>query len=145
MKKIFCFFIILLFSKFILSNEIRTSFINVHLKNVIPGKAFSLKKNSYPTLKILNKTKKDLILNIKVECYENPEINNFILIEKPKLKIKKESFSETDIIINLPERKEFYGKKFEVYIFTETENLDNKTNFSVGFKSKLIFETIKEK
>lgn len=47
----------------------------------------------------------------------------------------------TDVIIKIPKDKEYYGKKFQAYIFSYTKG----GLVSVGFKSKLFLSIKKGK
>ncbi|RLD16208.1 MAG: hypothetical protein DRI22_01495 [Caldiserica bacterium] len=119
-----------------------TPFVNVTVKGVPPGKKFSLAKNGYPKLRVYNKGKEKVIVRVNVVS-RGQKVESRIIVEREVFEIEPGSFSETDLIIFVPKRKENYGKRFEreILITGRTE----KGNVQGGLRSKIVFYTTKKK
>ena len=79
-------FLFLFFVCFLFALNIKTPFVNVSVKGVVPGKEFSLKKNGYPALRIYNKGQETVKVKIsgKVERLKSEKEDNPLLNLPPK-------------------------------------------------------------
>ena len=136
-------------SHFLYAGGLSTTFVEIKLENLEPGKSYSIKGLKNKALVVCNTTK-----NITTDIEVEPEIPVSYNIKKgyqpiPSLswvKVQKSYFkdvkpgedAETDIIINIPKNKNLYGKKYQVYIYSHTAG---KEAFRMGLMSRLLIHT----
>ncbi len=153
MKKVLLSIIILLIMcPFLFSSSISTSFTEVLLENLEPGKKYSLKKIANYPYNIKNKGSRRIKVRIQpVKTQTGSLKKKFKSIpDKSWVKLKpdivelnpgEEKYS--DIIITIPDDEKYYGKKYQVSILSETIN---KGGFSIGLalESFFFFTTVKK-
>lgn len=124
-------------------------FVEVKLENLVPGKTYSIKQEKNQALVIKNTTD-DMTVDIGVEPEKPVDYNlvkgyepipdlSWIKIEKNFFKeVKPQQTIESDITINVPRNKKYYGKKYQVYIYSHTAG---QGTFRVGLMSRILFTT----
>lgn len=126
-----------------------THFVEVKLENLEPGKTYSVKEATKRTLTIKNTTENKTV-DIEI-IPEKPVAYNLVPGYDPIpdllwIKINKNYYekigpgvsAETDIFITIPNSKEYYGKKYQVYIYSYTAG---ETTFRIGLMSRILIET----
>ena len=127
--------------------NIRTPFVSVTAQSVVPGEEYSLRANGLRALKIYNKGNEKIRVKFEVipvgrEGFEALPDAGWISFEKESLEIAAGAFAETDVLINVPDEKGSYGRKFAAVIVSAGSV---GGNISAGLRSKLFFETLKKK
>ena len=141
--------IILSTSLLVYAGGLSTTFVQVKLENIEPGKTYSTKELKNRTLVVRNTTE-----NIKTDIGIEPEIPVSYNLAKgyepiPDLswiKVQKSYFknvapggsAETDILITIPNNPKYYGKKYQVYIYSHTAGAET---FRMGLMSRLLIHT----
>ena len=129
----------------------RTGFGKVIMEKIPMGRDYSMRKDAKFPLVIENKSDKEMEVKLEVlipkvgeiqEGYEAIPDANWIALEKDALVIEPNGKSETDVIIRVPDNKEYLGRRFHVFIWSHTMGeavgigIKSKLLFSVGEKSK---------
>jgi len=127
--------------------SIRTSFISVSVSGVVPGEEFSLRENGGPVLKIFNKGVTKVKVKVEAVAADEKDVisaeTGWIKFEKETLEIPADSSAETDVVIKVPKEKRYFGKRFCVYLLSQTAA--GGKMFSAGLRSKLFFQTVERK
>ncbi len=129
-----------------------TTFVEVKLKGLKPGKTYSMREEKGKSL-IVSNTTEDTTVDIAVEP-ETPVDYNLVPGYEPIpdlswIEIEKNSFkeigpgqaAETDISITIPKGKKHRGKKYQVYIYSHTTG---QATFRTGLMSRILFEIANE-
>ncbi|MEA2081485.1 MAG: hypothetical protein U9O97_01915 [Elusimicrobiota bacterium] len=138
---------VLFFASFAFAVNMRTPFVSVTASGVVPGEEYSLRAEGHRTLKIYNKGKEKIrvkfeVIPSAVEGFEAMPDGGWLSFEKDVLEIEPGAFAETDVVINVPDEKANYGRKFAAVIVSAGSA---GGNLSAGLRSKLFFETLKRK
>ena len=133
-------------STYAFAGGLSSTFVEVKLEDLEPGKAYSIKQETNKSLVVINTTKdKTVDLQIVPEVpvdynlvpgYEPiPELS-WIKIEKGYFKdVGPNKHAETDITITIPKNERYYGKKYQVYIYSHTAG---KATFRMGLMSRIL-------
>ncbi len=157
MKKII-FLILLLFiwAISLWSGSISTSFVEVLIQNLQPGKSHGLEKIAKYPYKLKNKSNKKIKVRVRAvysgKRYLRKKFNhipdiNWVEINPEILEIEPGEEGVADIIINIPDKEQCYNKRYQVNILAETVNIDkNRKAFRIGLalESFLLFTTLKK-
>ena len=143
-----CLFLIVDYSH---AAGLRTHFVEVRMDNIEPGRTYSVKETAKKPLIIENVAKK-AVVNIEITP-ERPASYNLTAGYEPIpdlswIALEKSYFEnvgpggkiETDIHVTIPEKKEYYGSKYEAYLYSHTVG---KTGYKTGLMSRLLIETAK--
>jgi len=142
---------IFMFSNIAFAGGLSTKFAEVKLKDLEPGKTYSVEKETYRALVIDNTTEAntvDILIEPEMPVDYNlvpgyepiPELS-WVTIEKNTFKdIAPGQSAKTDILISIPNQDMHKGKKYQVYIYSHTTG---KAMFRVGLMSRILIE-IKE-
>lgn len=141
--------VILALTDTVSAGGLSSHFTEVKLKDMVPGRAYSVKKMTQMPLDVINTTEA-LSVDIAIEA-EKPVAHNLVPGYEPIpdiswVKIKKDYFKkvgpkesiETDIIIKIPPRQKYYGKKYQVYIYSHTAG---EGTFRIGLMGRILFST----
>ena len=123
---------------------LRTGFGKVALENVPMGVEYSMRKDSKFPLVIENNS--DSVVDVKIEIlvpegdevqegYEPIPSADWIKLEKGSFTIEPNGKAETDVVISIPNKEEYRGRKFHVFIWSHTIG----ESLGIGIKSKLLF------
>jgi len=123
---------------------LKTGFGKVILENVPMGVEYSMRKDSKFPLVIDNNS--DSVVEIKIEVlvpegnevqkdYEPIPSADWIKLEKSSFTIEPKGKAETDVVINIPYKEEYLGRKFHVFIWSHTIG----ESLGIGIRSKLLF------
>jgi hypothetical protein len=125
-----------------------STLIEVKLDKLEPGKSYSVKEIRKIPLIVTNTTEGQT-LDIKIES-ERPVDYNLVVGYEPIpdlswVKIEKDYFGEvgpkksidTDITITIPNDKAYYGKKYQVYIYSHTAG---KAALRIGLMGRILLE-----
>lgn len=141
--------IILLITNTAFAGGLSSHFIEVKLKGLIPGKTYSVKEMTKRPVDITNTTE-DITVDIAVEAERPVDYNlvpgyepipdlSWVLVEKNYFTgVKPKESVETDVLISVPEDKEYTGKKYQVYIYSHTAG---KETFRMGLMGRVLIET----
>ncbi|MCX5715391.1 MAG: hypothetical protein NTV07_00670 [Candidatus Omnitrophica bacterium] len=123
--------------------------VEVKLKNLQPGKTYSVLKETGQQLVIKNTTE-NITVDIGIVS-EKPVNYNLVPGYEPIpnlswVEIKTKDFKDlkpgesavTDIEIKIPPDKKYTGKKYQVYIYSHTAG---KETFRMGLMSRILIET----
>lgn len=154
MKKCFIILIIVLTWSMLLlaSGSISTSFVEVLIENLMPGNSYSLKQTVNYPYKIINKGDNEIELKVNAKIsdknylrkkFENIPDTSWIKFNPEKLNLKPGEEGIADIIITIPNKKEYFNQKYQVDIGAVSSS---PQGFSValGVESVLLFTTAKE-
>lgn len=121
-------------------------FVEEKMDNLKPGNAYSVKEVTKRALSVENTTK-DVTVDIEI-VPEKPVDYNLVPGYEPIpdlswVKIEKNYFKdvgpggsvETDILITIPSGKEYFGKKYQVYIYSHTAGAGT---FRVGIMGRIL-------
>lgn len=131
------------------ADSISTSFNEILVENLKPGSSYSLSKIANYPYNIKNKG--DRRIKIKIEPVKSdksklrkqfqniPDIN-WIKMDPEHIELNPGEIGYSDIVIAIPDENEYYGKKYQVNILSETIN---PGGFAVGLavESRLLFTT----
>ncbi len=123
---------------------LRTGFGKVALENIPMGVEYSMRKDSKFPLVLENNS--DSVVDVKIEVlvpkgdevqagYEPIPSTDWIKLEKNSFTIEPNGKAETDIVINIPYKEEYLGRKFHVFIWSHTIG----ESLGIGIRSKLLF------
>jgi len=126
------------------ANGLRTSFGKVALENVPMGVEYSMRRDSQFPLVIENNS--DSVVEIKIEVlapegsevqegYEPIPSVDWVKLEKTSFMVEPNGKAETDVVINIPYKEEYLGRKFHVFIWSHTIG----ESLGLGIRSKLLF------
>ena len=126
------------------ASGLKTTFSEVTLENLEPGRTYSAKETAGLPLVIENTGNEPVDLVVEVlapepqelkEGYEPiPDISWIVLEKKNFSGVEPGGKAETDIMIAIPDAARYHGKKYQVYIWTHSVGL----SIGVGLKSKLL-------
>ena len=157
MKRIFKIFIAVVVCLLFCVNNLyaaglRTRFVEVKLNNLTPGNTYSVKELTKRTLLVEN-VARNAVVDIEITA-EKPVSRNLTRGYEPLpdlswVKIEKNYFEkigpgcsvETDIYVTIPSGKEYYGKKYQVYLYSHTVG---KTVYKVGLMSRILIDVAKK-
>ena len=137
--------IVLFSSSSVYAGGLSTRFVEVKLEDMELGKTYSVKEEINRPLVVVNTTE-DKTIDIEIEPEAPVEYNlvqgyepipdlSWIEIEKSYFEnVGPNEYAETDIIITIPEDKKYYGKKYQVYIYSHTAS---KATFRMGIMSRI--------
>ena len=123
---------------------LRTGFGKVVLEDVPIGKTYSMRKDSKFPLVIKNESDKSVNLRLEVlipkegeiqQGYEPLPDDRWITLENSIFTVEPNGEAETDVIINIPDDRQYLGRKFHVFILSCTTG----ESLGIGLKSKLLF------
>jgi len=126
------------------ADGLRTGFGKVVLENVPIGKAYSMRRDSKFPLVIKNESSKSVNLRLEVLIpkagevqtgYEPLPDDKWITLENNNFTVEPNGEAETDVIINIPDDRQYLGRKFHVFILSCTTG----ESLGIGLKSKLLF------
>ena len=144
-------FFIFIAGNIAVAGGLSTRFVEVKLKDLEPGKAYSVKEVTGKALVVNNATESRTV-DIAIEPekpvdyslvpgYEPIPDLSWVAIEKDYFKeVGPGKSAETDILISIPKDKECWGRKYQVYIYSHTAG---KETFRMGIMSRILIE-IKE-
>lgn len=123
---------------------LRTGFGKVALENVPMGVEYSMRKDSKFPLVLENNS--DSVVEVRIEVlvpqgdevqqgYEPIPSTDWIRLEKNSFTIEPNGKAETDVIINIPNKEKYAGRKFHVFIWSHTVG----ESLGIGIRSKLLF------
>ncbi len=134
---------------YVFAGGLSSHFVEEKMDNLQPGKAYSVKEVTKRALSIENTTK-DVTVDIEIAT-EKPVDYNLVPGYEPIpdlswVKIEKNYFKdvgpggsvETDMTITIPDNKEYYGKKYQVYIYSHTAG---KGTFRLGIMGRILIHT----
>lgn len=140
--------IIVITSTAVYAGGLSTTFVEVKLKDVKPGKTYSIKEVKGKAL-IIKNTTEDMTVDIGIEPEKPVEYNlvpgyeaipdlAWVTIETDHFKdIGPGEKAETDVFISIPKGKEHEGKKYQVYLYSHTEG---QATFRTGLMSRLLID-----
>lgn len=114
------------------------------LNDIPAGVEYSMRRDAKFPLVIENNSDNTVELRIEVLIPQTNEIQKgyepipgagWIKIEKDSFTIEPNGKAETDVIISIPDKKEYRGRKFHVFISSYTVG----QSLGIGIKSKLLF------
>lgn len=121
-----------------------TGFSEVTLENLEIGKSYSTNEVAGLPLAVVNTgdrsidLRAELLLPEKSELKEGyeaiPDLNWIELKQKEFFKIEPKQTATTDVVIHIPNDKQYKGKKYQVYIWSHTIGMQ----IGVGLKSRLL-------
>lgn len=123
---------------------LKTEFGKVVLNDIPVGVEYSMSKDSKFPLVIENNSDNEVELKIEVLVPQADEVQKgyepipdagWIKLEKNSFIIKPNGKAQTDVIISIPDKKEYRGRKFHVFISSRTVG----QSLGIGIKSKLLF------
>lgn len=114
------------------------------LENIPIGAEYSMRKDAKFPLVIENNS--DSVVELKIEVlspqadevqkgYEPIPDIGWVRLEKDLFLIAPNGNAETDVVIRVPDREEYCGRKFHVFISSWTVG----RSLGLGIKSKLLF------
>ena len=126
------------------ADGLRTGFGKVVLENVPIGKAYSMRRDSKFPLIIKNESDKRVNLKLEVLIPKEGEVQRgyeplpdyrWITLENNNFTVEPNGEAETDVIIDIPDDRQYLGRKFHVFILSCTTG----ESLGIGLKSKLLF------
>jgi len=136
-----------------MAGGLSSHFIEVKLKDVKIGKIYSVQEKTGKLLDISNTTE-DMTLDIAIESEKPQDYNlvsgyepipdlSWVVIEKNFFEgLKPGETVKTDILISIPKKGKYAGKKYQVYIYSHTTG---EQTFRTGLMGRLLIEINKKK
>jgi len=128
-----------------------TGFSEVTLEGLDIGKSYSTQETAHLPLIVVNTGEESLDLKIELLLPEAQELKEgftpipdlaWIKLEQSEFKeIAPNASATTDILINIPNDKQYQGKKYQAYIWSHSVG----RTIGVGLKSKLLFTITRNK
>ncbi len=135
-------------SLFAYGAAISTSFAEVILKDLEIGKSYSTKGVANMPLCVRNIGKESVDLKIDVLIPQLTSLKNGYeaIPDASWIRLEKDFFSDlrpgeqaiTDVILTIPENKQYSGKKYQVYLRSHTVGKKGMA-IAVGLRSRLLF------
>jgi hypothetical protein len=131
--------------------SILTPYTESKLQNIEPGKQYKLRDAKNRPLKIKNTGTSEVLVNIEVqkinpdnlkEYYESIPDINWIHVNANSLSIKPNSWGQTELEIEVPRDKRFYGKKYQAQVLIKTSG---SGKLQAGLRSNIYFTVVKKK
>ncbi|MBL7069717.1 MAG: hypothetical protein ISS34_07665 [Candidatus Omnitrophica bacterium] len=131
-----------------LAGGLSSRLVEVRLKDLTPGKIYSVKESTGKILDVTNTTE-DITVNIGIEPEKPVDYNlvpgyepipdlSWVAIEKNYFKkVDPGESVKTDILISIPKDKRYAGKKYQVYIYSHTAG---EAMMRVGIMGRLLIE-----
>lgn len=149
MSKRLLFYIVFLNLLFTLSSSgyaggLTTTFGEVKVENLKIGKQYSLEETAEFPLIVQNTSDQEIELKVEVLYPKEKELKkdfapipdtSWISLEKDHFILAPGEEAKTDVIINIPDDKEYQGRKYQVYLWSHTIG----RSLGVGLKSRLLF------
>lgn len=134
---------------YVFAGGLSSHFVEEKMVDLQPGKAYSVKDVTKRALSVENTTK-DVTVDVEI-VPEKPVDYNLVPGYEPIpdlswVKIEKNYFKdvgpgasiETDVTITIPGGAEYYGKKYQVYIYSHTAGAGT---FRLGIMSRILIHT----
>jgi hypothetical protein len=125
-----------------------TTFSEVTIENLEIGKTYSTKEVASLPLSVINTGKEPVNLKIELLMPQTSELKkgfepipslSWIKLQQAEFKnIKPNETATTDVLIYIPGDKKYWGKGYQVFIWSHTVG----KAISIGLKSKLLFTII---
>ena len=126
------------------ASGLTTAFSEVTLENLEIGKSYSTKEVANLALEVVNTGKEEVDLKMELLMPQEQELKqgyepipslSWIKLEKTEFtKIMPNHTAVTDVLISIPDQKEYKGKKYQAYIWSHTVG----ETVGVGLKSRLL-------
>ena len=134
-----------------LGTGILTPFTEWTIRDVKPGKKYSVKEIHGKPVKVKNTGENKTTIEIEVvksseselkEGYEKiPDVKWLNIIDK-KFDIEPNKWGRTNLILEVPKKKKYYGKKYQAYLLIKTAG---KSKVQACLKSKILISVEKKK
>ena len=136
--------LLVLYATLAYAGGLSTTFGEVKLEGLEIGQEYSMEKEAQFPLEVENTS--DQVLELKIEALLPEESNlkkgfepipdiAWIRLEKDKFTLKPGEKAKTDVIISIPDNKEYSGKSYQVYLWSHTVG----RGLGVGLRSRLLF------
>ncbi|MBU3954900.1 hypothetical protein KJ633_00395, partial [bacterium] len=128
---------------------LRVNFGSVQIENLLPGETYNTRELVNLPFTVTNSGEEDatgsitVIMPKKEECKKNFEpIEDIIWVQVSDniIDLRPGAIKTVDIIVRVPDKPEYYDRKFEVYI--EAIARAKKGNVATGVMSRLYFTTV---
>lgn len=141
--------IIFVLSGTALAGGLSSHFVEVTMKGAVPGKTYSVKELTGRVVDVTNTTE-DITVSIAIEPEKPVDYNlvkgyepipdlSWVIVEKNHFNdVKPKDTVSTDVLISIPNDKEYGGKKYQVYIYSHTAG---KETFRMGLMGRILIET----
>ncbi|MCX5699190.1 MAG: hypothetical protein NTX01_05795 [Candidatus Omnitrophica bacterium] len=123
-----------------------TTFSEVTLENLEIGQAYSTKETAGLPLAVMNTGKQAVDLKVELLLPAAEELKpafksipdlSWIKLEKTDFQgIKPNESAITDVIISIPNQRQYKGEQYQVFIWSHTTG----TSIGIGLKSKLLLK-----
>lgn len=130
---------------------ILTPFIECKMDNLKPGKRYSTARMRNMPLKVKNAGENEVRVKIEVlkpakgelrQGYEQIPDVSWISMEKDSFNLKPGSYDQTDVFVEVPKKKEYYGKKYQAFLLIGTAG---GGRIQAGLKSLILFSVQEKK
>ena len=138
---------------FVISNTadaggLSTTFVEVRLRNLKPGKTYSIREESGRLLIVKNTTESTTV-DIGIDAEKPVDYNlvpgyepipdlSWVVIESNYFKaVGPGQSAQTDILINIPKDNKYAGKKYQVYIYSHTAGSEM---MRMGIMSRILID-----
>ena len=132
-----------------LAGGLSTAFSKVTIENLESGRSYNIEDLGSVPLEINNTSDRKVQLQIDVVLPKEEELTDgyipvpdkdWIALTESYFEIEPGKSARTSLYIDIPEGREYRGKKYCVFIWSHTIG----ETIGVGLKSKLLFTTVKE-
>lgn len=132
------------FAQYAFAGGLSTTFGEVLVENLPLGKTYSMEKEGKLPLIITNTSREKVSLKIEVLSPQEGELKedfepipdiDWIRLSQREFVVDPGRSARTDVVISVPDDKEYLGKKYQVFIWSHTVG----RTIGVGLKSKLLF------
>lgn len=141
--------LLLALSSTVYAGGLTTTFGEVTVENLRIGEEHSMEKIAEFPLVVQNTSNQEIELKVEVLYPKEGELKtgfapipdiSWVTLECDHFILGPEEDAKTDVIINIPEDKEYLGAKFQVYLWSHTIG----RSLGVGLKSRLLFTVAEE-
>jgi hypothetical protein len=135
------------------AGSLTSTFSEVLIQNLQPGQKYSLQEVANFPYNIKNIGGDDIQIKMEVippspnvlrPGYEVIPDTGWITLEKNQFVVRSSETQTSDIIITIPRKDEYLGKRYQVNLWSRTLGLNGGLNITAGLESVLLITTDKE-
>jgi len=131
-----------------------TPYGEIKVENIVPGETVSITGIANKPFTVKNNSDYPVRLKIDVVIPQETELKpgyvavpdvSWIKLEKDTFDLASGEEASTQVILNVPNKKKFYGKKYQVYLWSRTVPSESGMSIAVGLKSRFLLDTVEKK
>lgn len=131
-----------------------TPFAEIKVENITPGDTISITGIANKPFTVKNTSGHTVRLKVDVVAPEPGELKHgyepipdasWVKLEKDGFDIAPGEEARTQVTLLIPKKGKYYGKKYQVYLWSHTVPSGGGMSIAVGLKSRFLLETVPRK